>query len=43
MNRPDSANRTKIAGWVAGHSPVAATMTVAARRKVQATIRTTRS
>jgi hypothetical protein len=33
----------KIAGWVSGHSPVAATIAVVASRKTHDTTRTTRS
>ena len=43
MNSPANASNTKIAGWVSGHSPVAATMTVVVSRKTQDTTRTTRS
>ena len=43
MNRPAKASKMKIAGWVSGHSPVAATMTVVVSRKTQDTTRTTRS
>src|SRR6478752_9512074 len=43
MNSPANASNTKIAGWVSGHSPVAATMTLVVSRKTQDTTRTTRS
>src|SRR6478752_8823215 len=36
-NNPANASRTKIAGCVSGHSPVAATMTVVVSRKTQDT------
>ena len=42
-NMPENASRMRIAGWVSGHSPVAATIPVVVSRKIQATIRTTRS
>ena len=43
MKMPENASRMRIAGWVSGHSPVAATIPVVVSRKIQATIRTTRS
>ena len=43
MNRPPRARRTRIAGCVSGQRPLTATMTVVAIKKVQATMRTTRS
>ena len=41
--QPGEGEEDEDAGWVSGHSPVAATITVVVRRKTQATIRTTRS
>ena len=42
-NSPAKASSTKIAGWVSGHSPVAATIAVVISRKIHDTMRTTRS
>ena len=42
-NSPANASRTKMAGCVSGHSPVAATIAVVVSRKTQETTRTTRS
>ena len=42
-NSPARASSTRIAAWVAGHSPVTATIVAVAMRKTQLTMRTTRS